>query len=203
MAEKTLLARVQEDEANPGTLLVRSPVVGLADGRPAKEIFLNALDRVLTIKVLGERHVLRLPRDRYGRVVDALIPNALTPVEFDQPLLRIDPRALEAAEGAAASVAGSGAAGDDAASNLVTVTSPSDGIFYRRPSPDAPPYVDEGTEVGAGTVLGLVEVMKCFNQITYGGAEYPPKGKITKVMVGDAEEVSYGHPLFKVMPLGE
>ncbi len=203
MAEKTLLARVREDEENPGTLLVSSPVVGLADSRPDEKIFLNALDRVLTVKVLGERYVLRLPRDRHGRVVAALIPNALTPVEFDQPLLRIDPRALEAAEGVAGVAAGAAAAGEDPASNLVTITSPSDGIFYRRPSPDAPPYVDEGTEVGPGTVLGLVEVMKCFNQITYGGAQYPLKGKITKVMVGDSEEISYGHPLFKVMPLGE
>ena len=32
------------------------------------------------------------------------------------------------------------------------------GIFYRRPDPDSPPFVEEGDSVEAGTVVGLVEV---------------------------------------------
>ncbi len=204
MAEKTLLARIREDDQNPGTLLVASPVVGLADGRPAERIYLNPLDRLLGIKVLGERFVLRMPRGQHGRVVTALIPNALTAIEFDQPLLRIDPRALDAAgtDAAGGEAAARGAA-EEGEAGLITIASPSEGIFYRRSSPDAPAFVEEGSAVSAGTVLGLVEVMKCFNQITYGGPEYPQRGTIAKVLVEDGAEVSFGHPLFKVSPVGE
>jgi acetyl-CoA carboxylase biotin carboxyl carrier protein len=39
------------------------------------------------------------------------------------------------------------------------------GIFYRRPDPGSPPYVEEGDAVEAGTVVGLVEVMKQFHEV--------------------------------------
>jgi len=43
-----------------------------------------------------------------------------------------------------------------------TIASALPGTFYRRPSPDAPPYVEEGAEVKTGDVTGLVEIMKSF-----------------------------------------
>ena len=61
MAEKTLIAKVQEDEKSPDTLLVKSPTVGMADGAPRSGLFLNPLDRVISMKILNVRHMLRLP----------------------------------------------------------------------------------------------------------------------------------------------
>ncbi len=46
------------------------------------------------------------------------------------------------------------------------VKSPYPGIFYRRPNPDADPYVSEGDQVSAGDVIGLVEIMKTFQEVT-------------------------------------
>jgi biotin carboxyl carrier protein len=46
-----------------------------------------------------------------------------------------------------------------------TITTPVPGTFYRRPSPDDDPYVDEGDRVSDGQVIGLVEVMKNFNEV--------------------------------------
>ena len=46
-----------------------------------------------------------------------------------------------------------------------TITSTLPGTFYRRPSPDAPPYVEEGAEVKRGDVVGLVEIMKSFYEV--------------------------------------
>ena len=77
---------------------------------------------------------------------------------------------------------------------------PSQGVFYRRPSPDSPPYVDEGSPVVPGTILGVVEVMKCFNQITYGGAEVPARGTVARILVADACEVGFGQALMLVKP---
>ena len=39
------------------------------------------------------------------------------------------------------------------------------GIFYRRPSPDADPYVDEGDTVQPGDVVGVIEIMKNFYEV--------------------------------------
>lgn len=46
-----------------------------------------------------------------------------------------------------------------------TITCPIPGTFYRRPSPDAEPYVSEGEEVTTGGVIGLVEIMKTFHEV--------------------------------------
>jgi biotin carboxyl carrier protein len=45
------------------------------------------------------------------------------------------------------------------------VRSPIPGIFYRRPSPDADVFVEEGDAVEADAVIGLVEVMKQFHEV--------------------------------------
>ncbi|MBD1548479.1 acetyl-CoA carboxylase [Roseibium aggregatum] len=45
------------------------------------------------------------------------------------------------------------------------IRSPLPGIFYRRPAPDQPPFVEDGGSVEAGTVVGLVEVMKSFHEV--------------------------------------
>ena len=45
------------------------------------------------------------------------------------------------------------------------IKSPYPGIFYRRPSPDADPYVSEGDRVSSGDTVGLVEIMKNFYEV--------------------------------------
>ena len=46
-----------------------------------------------------------------------------------------------------------------------TIKAPMPGTFYRRPSPDEDPFVDEGDRVASGDIVGLVEVMKSFNEV--------------------------------------
>jgi acetyl-CoA carboxylase biotin carboxyl carrier protein len=46
------------------------------------------------------------------------------------------------------------------------ILSPLPGIFYRRSAPDKPPYKDAGDQVAEGDVVGLVEVMKQFSEVT-------------------------------------
>ena len=201
MAEKTLIARVHEDDSDLGTILVTSPVVGMADGAPKAGLFLNPFDQIITMKILNQRYVLRMPRDVHGRITEVFIPNSYTPVAYGQSLARIDPRGLDTGAGGAIGTAGAGAAtGEAAQGDLITVQAPSDGIFYRRPSPDSPSYVEVGTSVTSGTMLGLVEIMKCFHQITYGGLGLPSKGTIAKVLAEDASEVRFGQPLFHIKP---
>ncbi|UOM35483.1 acetyl-CoA carboxylase [Acuticoccus sp. I52.16.1] len=45
------------------------------------------------------------------------------------------------------------------------IRSPLPGTFYRKPSPDDPPFVEDGGSVEVGTTIGLVEVMKSFHEV--------------------------------------
>jgi biotin carboxyl carrier protein len=71
-----------------------------------------------------------------------------------------------------------------------TIKSPLPGTFYRRPSPDAEPYVQEGDTVAAGDVVGLVEIMKTFHEIHSDAA-----GRIEKFLVDNSALVDAGQDL--------
>ncbi|MGE3831394.1 MAG: biotin/lipoyl-containing protein, partial [Parvibaculaceae bacterium] len=45
------------------------------------------------------------------------------------------------------------------------ILSPLPGTFYRKPSPDKPAYKNDGDSVSEGDVIGLIEVMKSFNEV--------------------------------------
>jgi len=201
MAERTLIANVHPAGDDSETLIVASPVVGRADGVPAIGAYLNPFDALVTVDVLNERYTLRLPRDVQGRIAEAFIPRALTPVGYNEPLVRLDPRTLHSGSGPETEGKVGAAVDSGLAEGVIQITSPTEGIFYRRPSPDAPPYVEEGTRVSAGGSLGLVEVMKCFNPITYGGPGFPERVEIVKILVQDTSEVQFGQPLFWVRPV--
>lgn len=47
-----------------------------------------------------------------------------------------------------------------------TIKTPFPGTFYRRPDPSADAYVNEGDRVQVGDVIGLIEIMKNFHEIT-------------------------------------
>jgi len=79
------------------------------------------------------------------------------------------------------------------AANHDVVTSPMVGTVYRKPSPDADPFVGVGDIVEAGQTLCLVEAMKLFNEIE---ADY--KCKIIEIVKGDAAPVEFGETLFVV-----
>lgn len=77
----------------------------------------------------------------------------------------------------------------------VTVTSPIVGTFYRSPSPDADPYVEEGDIVKKGQVLCIVEAMKLMNEI-----ESEVEGRVVKILAESTKPVEYGQPLFLIAP---
>ena len=75
------------------------------------------------------------------------------------------------------------------------VKSPMIGTFYRKPSPDAEPFVEVGAKVGADTVVCIIEAMKVMNEIK---AEM--SGVVTEILVEDSRPVEFGQPLFRVRP---
>ena len=68
-------------------------------------------------------------------------------------------------------------------------------VFYRRPSPDEPPFVEVGSEVEEDTVVCLLEVMKCFCSVMAG-----VQGRVEKICVENAQLVEPGTVLFLIRP---
>lgn len=113
------------------------------------------------------------------------VPVAQAPVAATLPPAAVEQKAPETSEAAPAD--------DD--SKYVTIKSPIIGTFYRKPSPDKPPFVEVGDSVGKGDVLCVIEAMKLFNDI-----ESEVSGKIVKILVDDSSPVEFDQPLFLVDP---
>ncbi|HEX6940347.1 MAG TPA: acetyl-CoA carboxylase biotin carboxyl carrier protein [Longimicrobiales bacterium] len=84
-----------------------------------------------------------------------------------------------------------------APSNMVEVTSPMVGTFYRAPAPEAPPYVEVGSRVTKGQTLCILEAMKLMNEL-----ESEVDGIVREILVSNAEPVEYGQVLFRIEPTG-
>ncbi|MDP5140550.1 MAG: acetyl-CoA carboxylase biotin carboxyl carrier protein [Spirosomaceae bacterium] len=80
-------------------------------------------------------------------------------------------------------------------SNLLTITSPMIGTFYRSGGPEKPSFIEVGDDIQSGKVVCIIEAMKLFNEI-----ESEISGKIVKVLVEDATPVEFDQPLFLVEP---
>ncbi len=75
------------------------------------------------------------------------------------------------------------------------VLSPMPGTFYRAPSPDADPFVNEGDRVAKGDTLCIIEAMKIMNEI-----EAEVGGIVKKILVENGRPVEYNQALFIIDP---
>jgi len=73
------------------------------------------------------------------------------------------------------------------------VSSPMTGVYYGSSSPSSPPFVKEGDSVIAGQVVGLIEAMKVFNEITA-----PASGTVRNILVQNGQIVQPGDPLLYI-----
>ena len=76
------------------------------------------------------------------------------------------------------------------------IKSPIPGTFYRRPSPENPVFKADGSDVATADVIGLVEVMKTFHEISAGVA-----GKSINFLIEDSEPVMAGQIIAEVEEL--
>jgi acetyl-CoA carboxylase biotin carboxyl carrier protein len=74
-----------------------------------------------------------------------------------------------------------------------TVKAPMPGTFYRSPDPESDPYVEEGDKVSAGDTIGLIEVMKSFQEV-----KAEEEGEVSKFLVENEEAVDAGQDLVEL-----
>ena len=70
------------------------------------------------------------------------------------------------------------------------IKSPIVGTFYRKPSPEKPPFVNIGDTVSEGDVVCIVEAMKMMNEIK---SEY--SGKIISILPSDGQPIEFDQTL--------
>ena len=75
------------------------------------------------------------------------------------------------------------------------IKTPLPGTFYRRSSPDAAPYVEEGDSVTTGDVVGLIEIMKTFHEI-----RSDTDGVVARFLVENEELVDAGQDIIALEP---
>ena len=73
------------------------------------------------------------------------------------------------------------------------IKSPIVGTFYRKPSPDKPPFIEIGSNVNAGDVVCIVEAMKMMNEIK---SEFT--GKVSAINIEDGEPVEFDQSLIVI-----
>ena len=85
--------------------------------------------------------------------------------------------------------------GDAPNEGLVPVIANVTSVFYRKPSPEEPPFVEVGDLVEEDTVICLLEVMKCFRQVMAG-----TRGVVQKICADSNHLVEQGSVLFYIRP---
>jgi acetyl-CoA carboxylase biotin carboxyl carrier protein len=111
--------------------------------------------------------------------------------DYSRRSLRSEPPAsLSIPAPAALSVPAAGPTGEE---QIFYVTSPFVGTFYRSASPDAPPFVEVGSQIREGQALCIIEAMKLMNEI-----EADCAGTILDVFVENGKSVEFGQKLFRV-----
>ncbi|UCG85401.1 MAG: hypothetical protein JSW71_15905 [Gemmatimonadota bacterium] len=196
MFERTLKALVEPDVQDSERIVLLSPAVGLFRPDLPKGAYVTPDLRMGTFSQLQRFYHLLVPQGARGAVLEQLVNDGVSRVQYRTPLLRVGAATAEQIaaradrDGQAMSAAGGHAAGD------IPVKSPTHGVFYRRPDPQSPAYVNVGDVIEPGAQLALVEVMKCFNQIRLDGDGLPERCEVVQIPVEDASEVALGQLLF-------
>ena len=105
----------------------------------------------------------------------------------------VEPTVVAAAPRAAQSTANLGSTTELQDPDVIDVTSPFVGTFYRAPSPDTPPFIEIGQRVSQGQTLPIIEAMKLMNEI-----EAECSGTVTEIYAQNGKPVEFGQKLVRI-----
>ena len=81
-------------------------------------------------------------------------------------------------------------------SDLVEVTAPMVGTFYRAPGPEEPPFVEIGSRINVGQAICILEAMKLMNEL-----ESEVSGEVIEILVENGTPVEFGQVLMRLKPV--
>ncbi|HTA88851.1 MAG TPA: acetyl-CoA carboxylase biotin carboxyl carrier protein [Polyangiaceae bacterium] len=149
---------------------------------------------------------MQLPLDHLKSLIETLEEGGVSEFEYEDEKVRVKVAlargqapivssvvAAPALAPIAAPAPSSPRATDVVDPNIVFVTSPFVGTFYRAPSPEAEDFVTVNGMVKKGQTLCIIEAMKLMNEIE---AEFG--GTVLEVLVDSGKSVEFGQKLFKI-----
>ena len=80
-------------------------------------------------------------------------------------------------------------------SDLLEVTAPMVGTFYRAPAPGEPAFVEVGHRINVGQTVCILEAMKLMNEL-----ESEVGGEVVEILVDNGTPVEFGQVLMRVKP---
>ena len=80
-------------------------------------------------------------------------------------------------------------------SDLVEVTAPMVGTFYRAPGPEETPFVEIGSRISVGQAVCILEAMKLMNEL-----ESEVSGEVIEILVENGTPVEFGQVLMRLKP---
>ena len=143
---------------------------------------------------------MQLPLDQLQSLLKTLEDGGASEFEYEDDKLRLkvamvrgQAPIVSSVASAPALVAAAAPRVEAADPNVVYVTSPFVGTFYKAPSPEAESFVAVNGSVKKGQTLCIIEAMKLMNEIESDAA-----GTIVDVLVENGKSVEFGQKLFKL-----
>ena len=153
---------------------------------PTLAELLKALDQLAGTEFHSVELRVGDSRLRVARAPAAPVAAAPVGLPVGQPVAAVVPGSATGADEGAA---------DPAPSGLEAITAPMIGTFYRRPRPEAEPFVSVGDRVRKGQILCIIEAMKLMNNI-----EADSSGEVVEIVPDDGSTVQFGDRLFMIRP---
>ncbi len=179
-----------------GHVVLKSPGVGYWRGVPKVGTILTAGQEAGVLCTLGRDRALVVPKEGQGVVLATPSGTSGDAIAYGDTLLVLGEagsmsEVAEASEGANGSQSG----------GAMTFCSSSSGRFYVRPAPDKPAFVAVGDIVEAGQTVYLLEVMKTFSRVTYGGEGLPERAKVARIVPADGDDLEAGQVVLELEPV--
>ncbi|MEI6358861.1 MAG: acetyl-CoA carboxylase biotin carboxyl carrier protein [Synechococcus sp. ELA619] len=147
------------------------------------------------ITLLGESDIqeLKLEGDDFRLELRRNLPASQPQVVMQAPpapAMVTAPVAAPSASPSAAPPAAAAVRGD-----LLEITAPMVGTFYRASAPGEPAFVELGSRISVGQPICILEAMKLMNEL-----EAEVSGEVVEILVENGTPVEFGQVLMRVRP---
>jgi acetyl-CoA carboxylase biotin carboxyl carrier protein len=147
------------------------------------------------ITLLGESDIqeLKLEGDDFRLELRRNLPASQPQVVMQAPpapAMVAAPVAAPSASPSAAPPAAAAVRGD-----LLEITAPMVGTFYRASAPGEPAFVELGSRISVGQPICILEAMKLMNEL-----EAEVSGEVVEILVENGTPVEFGQVLMRVRP---
>jgi acetyl-CoA carboxylase biotin carboxyl carrier protein len=152
----------------------------------------DQLHRLLEVLADSDIQEFRLEGDDFRLEVRRNLPTqaVMAPV-MSAPL----PAAAQAPPADAAAAGNPPPAATASRSDLLDITAPMVGTFYRAPAPGEDAFVEVGNRINVGQTVCILEAMKLMNEL-----EAEVSGDVVEILVDNGTPVEFGQVLMRVRP---